>query len=260
MSSDRRQRKKEQRAQRLEAERKAAARRELIRRLTTGLGFGLVIAVALIFASRSGTSQLPGTYEEFRDRPVACGATAPDPYQPMTFDGPEPGQIPAGAEVTVTLRTSCGPITIELAVADHPETANNFVFLARQGFYDGTVIHRIVKDFVIQAGDPGADGTGGPGYTIGDEFPPENFAFEPGVVAMANSGPGTTGSQFFIVVGSQADVLPPRFNILGRVVDGFDTIEKILAVPTARQPGTVEESRPLEAIYIESIDIQISGG
>ncbi len=258
MSSDRRQRKKEHRAQRLEAERKTAARRELIRRLTTGLGFGLVIAVALILASRGGSSQLPDTYREFRDRPVACGATAPDPYEPMTFDAPEPGQIPAGAAVTVTLRTSCGPITIELDPARYPETANNFVFLARRGFYDATVIHRVVQDFVIQGGDPRADGTGGPGYTIEDEFPPEGFTFEPGVVAMANAGPGTTGSQFFIVVGSQADILPPRFNILGRVVDGFDTIEKILAVPTARQPGTVEESRPLEAIYIEAVDVDIS--
>jgi peptidylprolyl isomerase len=138
-------------------------------------------------------------------------------------------------------------------------TAESFVFLARSGFYDGTVLHRIVAGFVAQGGDPQADGTGGPGYVVPDEFPPEGFVYEPGVVAMANRGLGTTGSQFFIVLGEQAAALRPQFNVLGRVADGEDTLEKIEMVPTAQQPGSAERSRPLETVYVEGIDIELGG-
>ena len=261
MSADRRRQKKEQRAKRLETERKKAARRELARRLVNGLGFGLIVALALIFLSSRGSKQpeLPEAYLQFRERPTACGAEAPSPEQLMSFEAPEPNQVPPGTTATATIHTSCGPIVIELEPDTYPQTVNSFVFLSRQGFYDGTVFHRVVKDFLIQGGDPKADGTGGPGYTIADEWPPEGFTYERGVVAMANSGRNTTGSQFFIVIGPDAEVLPPRFNVLGRVVDGFDVLDRIAEVPTARQAATVEESLPLEAIYIESITVDVGG-
>lgn len=259
--SDRRRQKKEQRARRLEAERKKAARRELARRLLNGLGFGLVVALVLIFFSSRGSDQpqLPESYLQFRERPTACGAEAPPPEKVLTFEASEPNQLPPDANASATIDTSCGSIVIELDAAEYPLTVNNFVFLSRQGFYDGTVFHRVVKGFVVQGGDPNADGTGGPGYTIPDEWPPAGFTYEKGVVAMANSGRNTTGSQFFIVVGPDAEVLPPRFNVVGRVTAGFDTLEAIAAVPTARQAATVEESLPLEAIYIEHVEISTSG-
>ncbi len=259
MPADRRRQKKEQRAKRLEAERKKAARRELARRLINGLGFGLVVALALIFLSSRGSNQpeLPEAYLRFRERPTACGADAPPPERLMTFEAPQPNQVPPGATATATIQTSCGPIVIELDPAGYPQTVNSFVFLSRRGFYDGTVFHRVVEDFLIQGGDPQADGTGGPGYTVPDEWPPEGFTYERGVVAMWNSGRDTTGSQFFVAIGPEAGILAPRFNVLGKVVDGFDTLDAIARIKTARQAATVEESLPLEAIYIEHVEITI---
>jgi peptidylprolyl isomerase len=157
--------------------------------------------------------------------------------------------------ITVTINTSCGPIVLELDPTTSPQTVNSFVFLARQGFYDGTVIHRILQDFAVRGGDPYADGTGDPGYVVADEFPPDDFAYEEGVVAMANRGGGTTGSQFFIVIGGDAAVLNNTFNLLGRVVSSQETLDAIEAVPTTIAPGSNERSRPTETVYIESIEI-----
>jgi cyclophilin family peptidyl-prolyl cis-trans isomerase len=144
---------------------------------------------------------------------------------------------------------------VELDPATYPATVNSFAFLARQGFYDGSVFHRIASNFVIQGGDPEATGTGGPAYLVPDEFPPDDFVYEEGVVAMANAGGGTTGSQFFVVVGDNARVLNNTFNVLGRVVSSQETLDAIEAVPTSVAPGTSERSRPVETVYIESIEI-----
>ena len=123
-----------------------------------------------------------------------------------------------------------------------PHTVNNFVFLARQGFYDGLTFHRVVPGFVIQGGDPSGDGTGGPGYTFADELPDDGYPT--GSVAMANSGPGTNGSQFFVVTGD-ASFLPNSYSRFGRVTEGLDvakTIERFAdpsatpATPRARCP------------------------
>jgi cyclophilin family peptidyl-prolyl cis-trans isomerase len=254
--TDRRQRQKELRATRKAEQRRAASRRELRRRITIALGIGLGLAGLLFVISylTNRPTTLPASYLAFREQPTACEAEAPPEARLLSFD--EPADQALGTDpLTVVIQTSCGPIEIELDPATYPETANSFVFLARQEFYDGTVFHRIASGFVIQGGDPAANGTGGPGYVLPDEFPPEGFVYQPGVVAMANAGARTTGSQFFIVVGEDARVLNNAFSILGRVVGGQETLDAITAVSTTMSPGSSERSRPNESVYIESIEI-----
>lgn len=257
--TDRRQRQKQARAAAKEAQRKAAARRELRRRILVGLGLGAAVAAVLLALGTfgSGEPELPEALGDFRDQPTACGGTAPAPPTEMEFERPINQGIRSDATITATLVTSCGNIVIELDNAGFPQTANNFVFLARNGYYDGTAFHRIASGFVIQGGDPTASGTGDPGYAIPDEFPDEDFIYEPGVVAMANAGRGTTGSQFFIVTGDQAASLNPTFNVLGSVVEGMDVVERIEEVPTRVRPGSVEESYPTESVYLESVTITV---
>jgi cyclophilin family peptidyl-prolyl cis-trans isomerase len=255
MTTDKRQRKKDARRQRLETERKAASRRELRRRLLAGFGIGALVIGVLVVFSRGDDGDLPGTYEAFRNQPTACGAEQPPAQQIQTFSEPADMGIGPDDAVTATLVTSCGEIVLELDPASSPATVNSFVFLAEQGFYDGTVFHRILADFVVQGGDPQADGQGGPGYRVPDEFPEAGFTYEPGVVAMANAGRGTTGSQFFVVTGPDAAFLGPTFNVLGRVVEGDDVLDLIEAVPTRQAPGSQERSLPLETVYLERVEI-----
>ena len=229
------------------------------RRLITALGFGLlvvgVIAVGAFFGGDDG--DLPSGYEGYRNQPTACGAEQPPSEPVLTFEAPE-AQGDLNSVTMAMIDTSCGEIVIELDPAGYPETVNSFVFLARQGFYDGQVFHRILADFVIQGGDPVADGTGHPGYRIPDEFPPEDFQYLDGAVAMANAGKGTTGSQFFIVLGDSASVLNPQFNVLGNVIAGRETLVLIAQVEVATRPGSREQSLPLETVYINSVTIESS--
>ena len=259
--SDRRQRQKEQRAAKREAERKKEARGELMRRLGTALVFGLVVVGIFAFSGVFGgdSTDLPGSYEEYREQETACGASQPAAEQVMTFEAPETQtDISANTEVRAVLDTSCGEIVIELDPAGSPATVNSFVFLAREGYFDGQVLHRIAENFVVQGGDPQANGTGDPGYVVPDEFPSEDFSYEEGVVAMANRGANSTGSQFFIVIGEDARFLLPQFNVLGEVVSGDEPLEDIAAIPTGIAPGTVEQSLPLETVYINKVTIEVS--
>ena len=260
--SDRRQRQKEQRAAKREAEKKQAARSELGRRLGTAGIFGLIVVALLAFTGVFGgeTTELPAAYEGFRDQPTACGAEQPPPEQVISFEAPEQqSDVTPTSKVMATLATSCGEVVIELDPAGYPETANSFVFLAREGFYDGQVFHRVVENFMAQGGDPNANGTGGPGYVIADEYPDEEFVYEDGVVAMANRGSRSTGSQFFIVIGEDGRFLTNSFNVLGTVVSGRETMDKIAAVRTGAAVGSSEQSLPLETVYIETVTIDVSG-
>ncbi len=260
--SDRRQRQKEQRTAKREAEKKQAARSELGRRLGTAGIFGLIVVALLAFTGVFGgeTAELPAAYEGFRDQPTACGAEQPPPEQVISFEAPEQqSDVTPTSKVMATLATSCGEVVIELDPAGYPETANSFVFLAREGFYDGQVFHRVVENFMAQGGDPNANGTGGPGYVIADEYPDEEFVYEDGVVAMANRGSRSTGSQFFIVIGEDGRFLTNSFNVLGTVVSGRETMDKIAAVPTGAAVGSSEQSLPLETVYIETVTIDVSG-
>lgn len=191
-------------------------------------------------------------YRAFRSQPTACGAEAPAPARAMQFAAP--GEAGITGPVQVVLHTSCGPVHLELDPALAPATVNSFVFLAQQGYFDGTVSHRVLPGFVFQAGDPTAAGTGSPGYRLPDEFPAAGFAYTLGVVAMANTGAAESGgSQFFIVLGDSG--LPPDYTVFGRVVEGFDTLERIAAVPLGPNPPDPVNSRPLETIYLESVEI-----
>ncbi len=226
------------------------------------------VAAALVLASCSGSEPattttvpnvpleiVPSTYEQFREQPTACGAEAPEPLTPMQFEAPDDMGLDPSTPVHITMSTSCGDLEIELEPAIAPETVNSFVFLATEGYFDGTVFHRVIPGFVAQGGDPTATGTGGPGYTIPDEFPPPGVGYDRGVLAMANAGPGTTGSQFFIVV--EDTELPPQFAIFGRVVDGFDVLDRLQEVPLGVSPVSPDPvaSTPLETIYFNGIAI-----
>jgi len=172
----------------------------------------------------------------------------------MKFDAP--GDADLAGMTTVILNTSCGPLEIAMDPGVAPETVNSFVFLAEQGYFDGTVSHRILPGYLMQAGDPTATGLGGPGYTIPDEVA-AGANYTRGVVAMANAGPDTAGSQFFILFGD-AERLPPQYTIFGEVVSGFDVLDAIERLPRGRGANSadVQPSTPLESLFIESITIK----
>lgn len=155
-----------------------------------------------------------------------------------------------------TLNTTKGDVKIELLPSEAPKTVNNFVFLAREGFYDGVKFHRVIKPFMIQTGDPTGTGSGGPGYRFEDELPPKH-SYSPGMVAMANAGPNTNGSQFFICSGPQAAGLNgyPNYTQFGRVVSGMDVVESLASVPV-KASFRGEVSTPTEEIRINSVSIE----
>jgi cyclophilin family peptidyl-prolyl cis-trans isomerase len=146
---------------------------------------------------------------------------------------------------TAVLDTNHGPITIALDPDRAPQTVNNFVFLAREGFYDGVIFHRVIPGFVIQGGDPTGTGTGGPGYKFRDELDKPG-TYQRGTVAMANAGPNTNGSQFFVVLGKVG--LPHAYTIFGEVTDGMEAVDSVAASQTRSE-------RPVEDAVINSVTI-----
>ncbi len=195
----------------------------------------------------------PTDYAGFRAQPTACGAEQPAERVEVQYPGPEDMDIDPKSRPVALISTSCGDITVELDPSIAPETVNSFVFLAESGYFDGTVSHRVAPGFVMQAGDPTATGRGGPGYVLPDEYPPADYMYERGVVAMANAGPGTTGSQFFIMLADAA--LPPQFSVFGRVTNGMEVLDTIAALPLAVGPSG-ERSTPLESVYLNSATIE----
>ena len=154
-------------------------------------------------------------------------------------------------EYKATMRTSKGDITFHLLVSEAPNTVNNFVFLAKDGFYDGVRFHRIIKGFMIQSGDPTGTGAGDPGYRFEDE--PVTRDYVAGTLAMANAGLNTNGSQFFIMHRDSA--LPKNYTIFGIVVGGMDVVDAIANTPVTRSAAG-EMSRPAEDVLITGIDIE----
>ena len=148
---------------------------------------------------------------------------------------------------TATMHTNHGPIEIELFDEDAPKTVENFRKLAGDGFYDGVIFHRVIKDFMIQGGDPTGTGTGGPGYTFEDEV--NDHKIVRGALAMANAGPNTNGSQFFIVTTGAAPWLDGKHTVFGEVTEGMDVVDRIEGTRTDRA------DRPVEPIRIESIEL-----
>lgn len=200
---------------------------------------------------------VPESYDDYRELPVACGGTLPEPVEPMQFEAPEDQGIGTSDQVTATIVTSCGDIVLELDPAAAPQTVNSFVFLAREGYFDGQAFHRIVEGFMLQGGDPTATGTGSPGYLLPDELDITEALYAKGTLAMANSGnPGSAHGQFFITFEDYT--LTPTFSVFGRTVDSDATMDAIEAIPTEVRRG--EKSAPLEGLFIERIDIEIVAG
>lgn len=263
MATDKRARKKEFRDQ-MVAERDAALRRRRLIRLG---GLALVIAAVVGWAVMSGRDDpSPTAAEETQDEPTtqptedgdalaACGAEPPPPADPQQYKRPQQ-VLEDGVDYAAVMQTSCGDISFDLFEEQAPETVNSFVFLAREGFYDGLIFHRVIGNFVIQGGDPQGTGSGGPGYTIEDEFPDRGREYVFGTLAMANAGPGTTGSQFFFVVhegpsGEKDEPagLDPLYSLFGKADEGsFEVIKDISQVQ-------LEGERPVVPVYIESVEI-----
>jgi cyclophilin family peptidyl-prolyl cis-trans isomerase len=146
-----------------------------------------------------------------------------------------------------TLHTNHGPIELELHDDDAPKTVENFRKLAGDGFYDGVIFHRVIPDFMIQGGDPTGTGMGGPGYTFEDEF--NDHKVERGALAMANAGPNTNGSQFFVVTAEATPWLDGKHTVFGRVTSGMDVVD------TISQVDTDANDKPREAILIERVEL-----
>ena len=166
----------------------------------------------------------------------------------MQYDSPPATVIDEAKTYKAVITTTLGAINVDLFTTEVPNTVNNFVFLAREGFYDNVIFHRVIPGFMIQGGDPTGTGMGGPGYRFNDE--PVRRQYDPGILAMANSGPNTNGSQFFIMHGAVA--LPPNYTIFGFATAGLNVVHAIASSPTA--PGG-EGSRPIEPPLILSIEI-----
>jgi cyclophilin family peptidyl-prolyl cis-trans isomerase len=166
------------------------------------------------------------------------------------FDGPPPMGIDPGKTYTATIDTSQGTMTAVLDAAAAPKTVNNFVFLAKWKYFDGLNFHRIIPGFVLQGGCPEGSGRGNPGYRFADELP-QPGRYEMGSLAMANAGPDTNGSQFFVISGPDGMRLPPQYSLFGKVVSGLDVVETINDLGTRggtpREPVTINSIRVAES-------------
>ena len=152
---------------------------------------------------------------------------------------------------TITIETNKGTIKFETYDADAPKTVENFIKLAEKGFYNGLIFHRVISGFMIQGGDPSGNGTGGPGYQFADELNPNTPSYKAsyirGTVAMANAGPNTNGSQFFIM--HEDKPLPHNYTIFGKVVAGMDVVDKIASVET----GTAD--KPNDNVVMNKVTV-----
>ncbi len=151
---------------------------------------------------------------------------------PKSYKSPPKLTVDLGGKYGATLHTSLGDITVEFFPAEAPQTVNNFLFLAGDGFYDGAIFHRVIPGFMIQGGDPTGTGRGGPGYKFRDELEGSG-KYTRGTMAMANAGPNTNGSQFFIMHADYG--LPHSYSIFGRVTAGIEVVDAVASLPTGAQ-------------------------
>ena len=180
--------------------------------------------------------------------PIECPAADGSSPKTQKFSGPPPMCIDPAKTYTATMVTNKGTMTIALDPIGAPKTVNNFVFLARYHYFDGISFHRIIPGFVIQGGDPQGTGMGGTGYKFEDELPKAG-SYKIGSLAMANSGPNTNGSQFFIISGDAGTSLQPQYSLFGKVVDGLDVVLELEKV------GTPGAGVPKQTVFMESVTI-----
>jgi cyclophilin family peptidyl-prolyl cis-trans isomerase len=280
MSKQTRKRELDRLRARREAERQRARRRRAL--LTYGT-LGLVVVVAAVAGglwltgnddspagaaattAAGAATTAPAQFNDARagaptaPAQVACGGKIPPKVQHPTFSKPPTTKVDPDKTYLATLQTSCGDLTIRLDPRKAPETTANFVFLAGRHFYDSTWFHRIVPGGaagigVIQGGDPEGTGRGGPGYAIKDELPSSPAAYGKYSVAMANSGPNSGGSQFFINFQDNSKGLRPDYSVFGEVVEGRDVVDKIAKVPLGGQTGDT----PTQAVWIDKATVKVS--
>ncbi|MFL6267450.1 MAG: peptidylprolyl isomerase [Actinomycetes bacterium] len=280
MSKQTRKRELDRLRARREAERQRARRRRAL--LTYGT-LGLVVVVAAVAGglwltgnddspagaaattAAGAATTAPAQFNDARagaptaPAQVACGGKIPPKVQHPTFSKPPTTKVDPDKTYLATLQTSCGGVTIRLDPKKAPETTANFVFLAGRHFYDSTWFHRIVPGGaagigVIQGGDPEGTGRGGPGYAIKDELPSSPAAYGRYSVAMANSGPNSGGSQFFIDFQDNSKGLRPDYSVFGEVVEGRDVVDKIAKVPLGGQTGDT----PTQAVWIDKVTVKVS--
>jgi peptidylprolyl isomerase len=181
------------------------------------------------------------------------------PFPPFDGSAPKKQKFPEAPEMgidpekryTATMSTSMGDLVIALDAVRAPKTVNNFVFLALNHYYDGVIFHRIINGFVCQGGDPTGTGTGGPGYKFADELPKPG-QYEIGSLAMANAGPNTNGSQFFLISGPSGAQLPPAYSLFGKVVKGLEIVDEMQRVPTG------SGDKPKTDVVINSVTISVA--
>jgi cyclophilin family peptidyl-prolyl cis-trans isomerase len=213
-----------------------------------GIGLALMVLLAACGGSGSTATIAPSTSTPERGS-VASATPTSIPTATPTGENKVAKQYSAPPEMTIDtthsykaiFKTAKGDITVELAADKAPITVNNLVFLAREGFYDGTVFHRVIADFMAQGGDPTGTGTGGPGYRFQDEFDPSLVHDKAGILSMANSGPGSNGSQFFLTFGPTPH-LNNKHSVFGHVVEGMDVLLSL----TIRDPS--DRSFPGDAL------------
>lgn len=235
----------------------------LRRRRLTRVALSAAVVVAVLIAGWIAEDEGTGgsSPSEKPGRPdVACGAEVPETHEPMRFPSPAPSLRP-GVDYAATIRTSCGDLTVDLLEDEAPESVNSFVFLARQGFYDGLRWVRIEPNSVIQTGDPNND-LGTPpddaGYTIPDELPERPNEYTYGAVALANEGrPDSSGSSFFIVIHENRPAgYQLAYSLFGRVdASSFDVLKELGTQPTKGGDIALEAVRPSVPVYVESIEI-----
>ncbi|NOU96974.1 peptidylprolyl isomerase [Paenibacillus sp. LMG 31456] len=199
-----------------------------------------------------GASQTPSgqqTQQPANNTPTAQQPATQQPAAKKSWTTPPEMKIDAKKTYQATVATTKGTFKIDLFAKDAPKTVNNFVFLAKEGFYQDIIFHRVISTFMVQTGDPTGTGRGGPGYKFEDELKTP-YKYEPGIVAMANSGPNTNGSQFFICSGEDCKGLnkKPDYSIFGKVSEGMDVVQKIATTP-------VNGESPKEKIAIQSVTI-----
>ncbi|MFH1899001.1 MAG: peptidylprolyl isomerase [Patescibacteria group bacterium] len=211
-----------------------------IKQIAILAGIPLLIIVVVIF----------GSDKSFNSAPKQVTEIAPSIINKNQVQPPQT-KVDITKDYKAVLHTTYGDITIQINTLDATITATNFIYLARSGFYDNTIFHRVVKDFMIQGGDPTGTGSGGPGYHFNDE--PFDGEYTKGTVAMANAGPNTNGSQFFIMQKDRTD-LPKNYVIFGTVINGMETVDKI-AESEVIDSGNGEMSKPVSPVSVTSIDI-----
>jgi peptidyl-prolyl cis-trans isomerase B (cyclophilin B) len=274
MSKQTRKRELDRLRARREAERQRARRRRAL--LTYGT-LGLVVAVAAVAGglwltgdddTPAGPAATTASARQFDDAragaptapaQVACGGRIPPRVDRPTFSKPPTTKVDPDKTYLASFQTSCGDFTVRLDPRNAPVTTANFAFLAGRHFYDSTWFHRIVPGGaagigVIQGGDPEGSGRGGPGYAIKDELPSSPAAYRKYAVAMANSGPNSGGSQFFINFQDNAEGLQPNYSVFGQVVEGRDVVDKIARVPVGGQTGDT----PSQAVWVDKVTVKVS--